>query len=330
MFVRSPTLTNSESSSTVNGSSPDSRSAGATIGRDPRGAARPRRRRWRAMCAGVVPQQPPTRLTRPAGGELPDDGGGLLGRLVVLAEGVGQAGVGIGGDERVRDPGHLGDVGPHLGGAEGAVQPHRERAGVPDGVPERLGGLARQGAAGGVGDGAGDDQRPAAPGLLEQGLDREDRGLRVEGVEDGLDHQQVGAAVDQPPGGGRGRPRPARPRACCGRRRRSTSGEIDAVRVVGPERPDDVAGPRRAWPTSSATARASAGGRQVELVGEVLHAVVGEGDRGGVEGVRLDQVGAGREVLAVDVGDDRAAGSGSAGRCCRPRPVGQSANRSPR
>ncbi len=43
---------------------------------------------------------------------------------------------------------------------------------------------------------------------------------------------------------------------------------------------------------------------EVELVGQLLHAVVGQRDRGGVEGVGLDDVGAGLEVLAVDAGDD--------------------------
>ena len=43
---------------------------------------------------------------------------------------------------------------------------------------------------------------------------------------------------------------------------------------------------------------------EVELVGQLLHAVVGEGHRVGVEGVGLDDVGAGVEVLAVDRGDD--------------------------
>ena len=94
----------------------------------------------------------------------------------------------------------LGDVGPHLGGAQRAVEADGQRPGVPHGVPERLGDLAGQRAPGRVGDGAGDDHRPAAAALLEQRLEREDRGLGVEGVEDRLDQQQVGAAVDQAAG----------------------------------------------------------------------------------------------------------------------------------
>jgi hypothetical protein len=45
-------------------------------------------------------------------------------------------------------------------------------------------------------------------------------------------------------------------------------------------------------------------GLVVELVGQVGHAVVGERDRGRVEGVGLDDVRAGLEVLLVDLPDD--------------------------
>ena len=65
MLVRSPTLTNSESSVMVSGSSPDSRIAGAISGTS-RGALPSTALAIAAMCSGVVPQQPPTRLTSPA------------------------------------------------------------------------------------------------------------------------------------------------------------------------------------------------------------------------------------------------------------------------
>ena len=44
-------------------------------------------------------------------------------------------------------------------------------------------------------------------------------------------------------------------------------------------------------------------GRQIQLGCEFGQAVVGLGDRGGVEGVRGDQVGAGLEILAVNLRD---------------------------
>ena len=81
-----------------------------------------------------------------------------------------------------------------------------------------------------------------------------------------------------------------------------TSGEIDAVFEVGPERAGDearsvgggdvvdrLAGERR--------------GRDVQLVAEVLEAVVGLRDARAVEGVGADDVGARVEVGAVDLAD---------------------------
>ncbi len=65
MLVRSPTLTNSESSVMFSGSSPESRIAGCGSAGS-RGVAPSMTSAMREMCAGVVPQQPPTRLTSPA------------------------------------------------------------------------------------------------------------------------------------------------------------------------------------------------------------------------------------------------------------------------
>ena len=64
MLVRSPTLTNRLSSVMVTGSSPESRSAGAISGTT-RGATPLAASAIAAMCSAVVPQQPPTMLTRP-------------------------------------------------------------------------------------------------------------------------------------------------------------------------------------------------------------------------------------------------------------------------
>ena len=303
MLVRSPTLTKRLSSVIVNGSRPERRIAGA-IGPNSRRGRPSTALAIAAMWSGVVPQHPPTRLTRPASANSADDRGGLLGRLVVLPEGVGQAGVGVAGDERVGDPRHLGDVGPHLLGPEGAVEPHGERRHVPDGVPEGLGHLARQGAPGRVGDRAGDDDRPAPALLLEERLDGEDRGLGVERVEDRLDEDEVAAAVDEPAG-----------RLEVGRDE-LVVGDVAGTGVVDvrgdrrrarrrAERPRDVARPvGGALRHRVGLAAGQRGGLEVELVGELLHAVVGQRDRVGVEGVGLDDVGAGLEVLAVDAGDD--------------------------
>ena len=243
-------------------------------------------------------------------GELGDDRGSLVGRLVVLPERVGQAGVGVAGDERVGHARHLGDVGPHLLGAERAVEPDGQRRDVADRAPERLGDLAGQRAAARVGDGAGDDDGPAPAALLEDGLDREDGGLGVEGVEDGLDEEQVSAAVEQAVGRDRVR------------RDELVEAHVAGARVVDvgrdgcrprgrPERPGDVPRLVRRLRRGLVGRPAGEPGRlEVELVGKLLHAVVGQGHRVGVEGVGLDDVGAGVEVLAMDRGDDVGLGEG--------------------
>ena len=63
MFVRSPTFTK-VSSVTVTGSSPESRRAGR-VSTGVRGALPATAAAITAMWAAVVPQQPPTRLTKP-------------------------------------------------------------------------------------------------------------------------------------------------------------------------------------------------------------------------------------------------------------------------
>ena len=123
---------------------------------------------WR-MWSGVVPQQPPRMLTMPLLAHSSSMQAVCVGRLVVFAEGVGQAGVGIGGDQGVGDARQLGDVRAHQLGAQGAVEPDGERLGVLDRVPERLDRLARQGAARAVGDGAGDPDRQRLVALVLQG-----------------------------------------------------------------------------------------------------------------------------------------------------------------
>ena len=70
MLVRSPTLTNRLSSVMLSGSRPDSRIAGTTSCRS-LGAAPLMACTSASMCAGVVPQQPPTRLTRPLSANSP-------------------------------------------------------------------------------------------------------------------------------------------------------------------------------------------------------------------------------------------------------------------
>jgi hypothetical protein len=84
-----------------------------------------------------------------------------------------------------------------------------------------------------------------------------------------------------------------------------TSGEIERVRFIGPMEPATKRGRFGVrFVQSSAAAARDAGGGDVELVGQVLGAVVGLRDRLRVERVGLDDVGAGVEVLVVDAADD--------------------------
>ena len=252
---------------------------------------------WRRRAAA------PTDQVDQAGvGELRDIARLGLRGLVVLAEGVGQPGVRVAGHEGIGDARHLGDVGPHLGRAEGAVESHRDRLGVPDRVPECLGDLTGQRPPGGIGDGARDDQRPAAAALLEQRLDGEDGRLGVQRIEDGLDDQQIGTAVDQTVGRLQVRGdqlvvgNVARTRVVDVRRdRRRARGRADGA--------GDVAGFVRGAELVGGLARQGGAG-VVELVGQLVHVVIGQRHRVRVERVGLQDVGAGLQVLAVDALDD--------------------------
>ena len=309
MLVRSPTLTKRLSSVIENGSRPESRIAGSDGRHRAPGGARHGRGDGRDVLRGGAAAAA-DQVDEAGLGELADHRRGLLGRLVVLAERVGQTGVGIAGDEGVGDPAHLGDVGPHLGRAQGTVQPDRQRPDVAHRRPERLGHLPRQRPAGRVGDGPGDDHRPTAAVLLEQRLDGEDRRLGVEGVEDRLDDEEVGTAVDQASAG------------VGVRRDELVVGHVAGAGVVdvgrdgrgaggGAQGSGDVPRAVRRLPRHLVADPPRQPGRlEVDLVGEVLEAVVAQRDRRRVEGVGLDDVRAGLEVLAVDGRDDLRLGQG--------------------
>ena len=142
--------------------------------------------------------------------ELAQDARHVLGRLVVLAHLVGQAGIRVQRGVGLGDAGQLLDVRAQVLRAERAVEPDRERPGVRHRIPERADGLAGQRAARAVGDRAGDHHRQPGAVPLEIVVDGEQRGLGVERVEDGLDQQQIDAALDQAIAPLRGTPPPAR------------------------------------------------------------------------------------------------------------------------
>ena len=135
------------------------------------------------------------------------------------------------------------------------------------------------------------------------------RGLRVQRVEDGLDQQQVDAAVEQPLDLRLVRLAHLRRTLTARKAGSLTSGEIDSVRLSRADGAGDVArviGRQRIPLVHGRTRHARC--RDVEFVRDGLEPVVGLRDRGAVERVGLDDVGAGLEVLLVDALDDVGAG----------------------
>ena len=131
-------------------------------------------------------------------GKVADLRGHRLGTFIILAERVGQAGVRVGADERVRGSGDLRQMLSHGARAEGAIEADREGARMAHRMPEGGRGLAGKRAPRTIGDGARDHQRQAGATLGELLEAGEDRRFGVEGVEDGLDEEDVGAAIDEP------------------------------------------------------------------------------------------------------------------------------------
>ena len=230
--------------------------------------------------------------------------GQLIGRLVVAAEGVGQAGVRVRRDVAVADARQLLDVLAQFISAERAVESERQRLDMAERVPEGFGGLARERAPGSVGDRAGDHHRPAAASRFEKLFDGEQRGLGVEGVEDRFDEQDVGAAVGEAANRlgvaddevveadvaiagvvdvGRDRRR-ARGRA------EDAGDEARLCRILGSE-------------LFARLARQSRAG-DVQLIDDGFEVVVGLRQRRGVEGAGFEDVGAGRQIFGVDAAND--------------------------
>ncbi len=235
-------------------------------------------------------------------GVVADQGRGLAGGLVVLAERVRQPGVGVGADVGIRDAGKLLDVGTQLFRAERAVEADHFRPRVAHRVPERLDCLPGKRATRGVGDRAGDHHRQVEPQFVEHPTHREQRRLGIQRVEHGLDQDEIHAALHQRArrlGVGRGQLVEAdvaeRGVADVRRERGGAAGGTEGAR-------DEARPPgARRHLVGGATRDLRRG--QVELAHQRLGAVVGLGGRVRVEGVGLDDVGAGLEIAAVDLAD---------------------------
>ena len=240
----------------------------------------------------------------------------VLRRLVIFAHLVGQAGIGIDADQRVGHLRNLVDRGPKLLGAEGAIEADREWPQMLERIPEGLRRLAGEIAPRQIGDGVGQHDRQLDPHLVEHLLDGKARGLGVQRVEDGLDEDRVHAALDQA----------ARLRRIgldqrieahiaeagivhVGRERRRAVGRADGAgdearlvrRLRGPG-VGRVAGELRRG--------------DIQLVGDRFEPIVGLRDRLRIEGVGLEDVGAGFEIGVVDLADDLGLASAPRDRCC--------------
>ena len=233
----------------------------------------------------------------------------LVGVFVILAEGVGQAGVGIGADQRIGGPGDFLQMLAHGGGAERAIEADGERARMAHRMPERGRRLARQGAARAVGDRARDHDRQTATQLEERLLAGEDGGLGVERVEDRFNQDEIGAAVHQPfdlLGIGD---------AQVVERHGAEAGIVDVGRHRGgavgrAEGSGDEAGLAVELLGLQRRALGEAGAVAVEFVNHRLHAVIGLRDARGGEGVGLQNVRARLRVGEMDRLDGLGLGEG--------------------
>ena len=188
--------------------------------------------------------------------------------------------------------------------AQRAVEADGQRLGVAHRVPERFRRLPRQRTTGGIGDGAGNHDWDFHPIHFEILVDREQRGFCIERIENSLDHQNVGAAVDQPAHGfGIGLHQLVKIDV-------SETGIVDVRRnrrrAVGrTQRAGNKARLCRVFRFIVVRRRARNFRRlDVQLIDQILHVVIRHGDRGRIEGVGLDDVGAGSEILFVDFADD--------------------------
>ena len=234
--------------------------------------------------------------------ELADQPRHIFRALVVLAELVRQSGVRIGADQRIGDAADIGDMRPQILGAERAVETDGDRLGVPHRIPERFRQLARQQAAGFVGDGARDHHGHVDAAFTSDFGDGVERSLGVQSVEDGLDQQQIGATVEQA----------VDLFAVSLAQIVESHGAIAGIGYIRRDRRGAVGRAQRARNKSRLAVFSGyplgSGAREfgaiaIELIGEVRHVVVGLRDRGRGEGVGRDDVGAGAQIIGVDIFD---------------------------
>ena len=247
-------------------------------------------------------------VEQPFGGVLPQLFGHLCRGFVVFAHLVGEAGIQVAGEVGGSDGGQIFDGGAHIHGSHAAVDSEGEQVYVFHGIPERFGCLAGQGAVAGIAEGDRDYDRQTNSGVVEVLLNGVEARLEGEGVEDGFDQEEVDAPFDKAPHLGV---------ISSGDLIETVGAEAGVVDVGGEGQGD----PGRADGTGhkarlvgrlrgkvSGGAPGDLGGGDVDFLHLVLKAVILQRDRGCVEGVGLDQIGTGFQVVAMDFFDDLGAG----------------------
>ena len=200
----------------------------------------------------------------------------------------------------IRHPRQLLHISAQFLRAECAIEADAERPGVHDADPERFSDLSAEGATAGVRDGAADHDRHALVRRGEHLLDREQRGFRVQRVEDRFDQQNVGTTIQQAARGLGIRSYQL------GVRHVARRWIVDLWRqrcgaIGGPEHAGHVARTRRLTRLEQiGDIPRQSRAFDVQLVSQRLHAVIGHRDRGRVERIGLENVGAGKQIRGVN------------------------------
>ena len=171
--------------------------------------------------------------------------------------------------------------------------PTPSRSVIRDGSVERVDGLAAEHGAGAF-DGDAGDYRNVDSEIARQLFHGHQARLEAAGVEAGFDEEIVGAALDEAFG----------LEVVIGAKFGEGGGAGDVeIFISGPDGAGDEARFGGGGILVGDLAREFGGG-EVELVGAVFELVIGQRDARAAEGVGLDDVGAGFEILAMNILDD--------------------------
>ena len=136
-------------------------------------------------------------VEKPALRKLFDFAAHLVGRFVVFAHFVGQAGVRVGVDVAICNFRQRFQIRPHFAGAKRAVEADAKWLHVLHRNPERFHRLSAQGSPGSVGDGTGNHDRQVNAALVKKGFYSKNRRFGVQGIENRFHQQDVYPAVHQ-------------------------------------------------------------------------------------------------------------------------------------